>query len=182
MGFWQAFWQRPLGSKLIVVLTAAFLLEMFAPWQRICTVTADPGARICGWRTAYEGSDFALFAAIFALAILIWELLPVFVPRLSMRGWSTATITAILGVALALTTLVKVIQDNEFQTTWAWIGLALALAVMLVALIRVRYRWGRRGGPETAEPPAPAPGAGSPPGSGPATTSASDTGGTPPPQ
>ena len=37
---------------------------------------------------------------------------------------------AILGVALAISTLVKVIQDNEFQTRWAWIGLALALAIM----------------------------------------------------
>ena len=73
-----------------------------------------------------------------------------------MRGWPAAVITAILGVALAVATLVKMIEDNEFQTIWAWIGLALALAIMLVALIRVRYRWGIRGRdrPDQDAPPA----------------------------
>ena len=141
----RAFLNRPLGAKLIIVLCAAFLIEMLAPWTRVCVATADVGARKCGWTTGYEGSNFALYAALFALAILVWELLPILIPRLSMRGWPTAIVTAILGVALALCTLVKVIEDNEFQTGWAWVGLALALAVMMIALIRVRYRWGTRG-------------------------------------
>jgi len=74
-----------------------------------------------------------------------------------MRGWPTAIVTSILSVALALSTLVKLIKDNEFQTIWAWIGLALALAIMFIALIRVRYRWGHRGRdrppPASHEPP-----------------------------
>ena len=105
-------------------------------------------------RPAYEGSNFGLYAALFALAILVWELLPVLIPRLSMRGWPTAIVTAILGVALALCTLVKVIEDNEFQTGWAWVGLALALAVMMIALIRVRHRWGKRDDEPTQTSPA----------------------------
>lgn len=141
----RAFLDRPLGSKLIIVLSAAFLVEMLAPWTRVCVATSDVGARKCGWTTGYEGSDFALYAGLCALGILVWELLPVFIPRFSMRGWPTAIVTAILGVALALCTLVKVIEDNEFQTGWAWVGLAIALAVMMIALIRVRYRWGTRG-------------------------------------
>lgn len=139
------YWNRPLGSKLIILGAAAFLLELLAPWQRICAVTADPGNRICGWRTGYEGSEFGTYAAFFAGAILVWELLPVIAPRLSMKGWPAAIITAVLGVALAITTLVKVIEDNEFQTIWAWLGLAVALTVMLIGLIRVRYRWRIRG-------------------------------------
>jgi hypothetical protein len=149
----RRFWNRPLGSKLILVLSLAFVLEMLAPWQRICAVTASPGdPRICGWRTAYEGTDFGLYAALFALAILLWELLPVLIPRLSMRGWTTAVVTALLSVGLALCTLVKLIKDNEFQTIWAWIGFAIALAVMLTAMIRVRFRWETR-----HKRPAPAP-------------------------
>jgi hypothetical protein len=154
----RAFLDRPLGSKLIIVITAAFLVEMLAPWTRVCVATSDVGARKCGWTTGYEGSNFALYAALFALGILVWELLPVLIPRLSMRGWPTAVVTAILGVALALCTLVKVIEDNEFQTGWAWVGLALALAVMMIALIRVRYRWRTRGdepaSPRPTTPPA----------------------------
>ena len=139
------YWQRPLGAKLILLLTLAFLAETLAPWQRVCAVTSEAGDRVCGWRTAYEGSQWGLYAALLAVAILIWESLPILAPRLSMRGCPTAIVTEILAVALALSTLVKLIKDNEFQTIWAWIGLALALAVMFTALIRVRYRWGIRG-------------------------------------
>ena len=157
----RRYWNRPLGAKLILLLALALLLEMLAPWTRVCVATGEVGARKCGWTTAYEGSDFALYAALLALAVLVWELLPVLFPALSMRGWPTAVVTAILGAALAVCVLVKVIVDNEFQTGWAWIGLALALALMLTALIRVRFRWGtRHARPASASPPADPPGAG----------------------
>jgi hypothetical protein len=163
----RKYWDRPLGSKLILLGCVALLLEMLAPWQRICQVTSSGGEPICGWRTAYEGSDFGMYAAVLALAIIVWELLPIVFPRLSMRGWPTAVITAILAVALAVCVLVKMIVDNEFQQIWAWIGLAIALAVMLTALIRVRFRWDTRHArpaePGAATPPTDAPGA---PGSG----------------
>ena len=149
------YWNRPLGSKLIILLSAAFLAEMLAPWTRVCVATSTVGARKCGWTTGYEGSDFGLYAALFALGILVWELLPVLMPKLSMRGWPTATITAILGVALGISTLVKLIEDNEFQTGWAWVGLAIALATMLVALLRVRYRWDIRGKNRARAAPSP---------------------------
>lgn len=140
----RRYWDRPLGSKLILLLSIALLLEMLAPWQRICQITSGGGEPICGWRTAYEGTDFGAYAAILAAAIIVWELLPILFPRLSMRGWPAAVITAILGVALAVCVLVKLIIDNEFQQIWAWIGLALALGIMLTALIRVRFRWETR--------------------------------------
>ena len=156
----RSFWNRPLGSKLLIVLALGFVLVTFAPWQRPCAASGAGGENICGWRTAYSGSNFGTYAALLALAILVWELLPVLAPRLSMRGWPTAIISAILSVALVVCVLVKMIDDNQFQTGWAWIGLAFALATMLVALIRVRYRWGIRGrdraapvGPATAEAP-----------------------------
>ncbi len=126
------------------MLAAAFLLEMFAPWQRVCQVTSsnsDP--RICGWVTGYSG--WGLWAALFAVALLVWELLPIVVPRFSMRGWSSALVTAALGICLAVTTLIKLIDDNEFQTSWAWAGFAIALAIMLIAILRVRFRWQNRG-------------------------------------
>jgi hypothetical protein len=148
----RSFWNRPLGAKLILILNAAFLVEMFAPWQRICAVTSGDEPRICGWKTGYQGTNFGLYAGILAAAILVWELLPVFIPRLSMRGWTTAVVTAILAVALVLSTLVKLIKDNEFQTTWAWIGLAIALAILVTAVVRLRFRWETR-----HRRPAPAP-------------------------
>ena len=148
----RRFWNRPLGSKLILVLSFALLLEMLAPWQRICAVTSGNEPRICGWRTGYEGTDFGLYAAILAAVILVWELLPVVIPKLSMRGWPTAVVTAILSVAVAVCVLVKLIKDNEFQTIWAWVGFAIALAIMLTALIRVRFRWESRHARARPEP------------------------------
>ena len=145
----RRFWDRPLGSKLIVVLTIVFLLEMLAPWQRVCQVTSsnsDP--RICGRVTGCSGSG--LWAALFAVALLVWELLPIVVPGFSMRGWSTALVTAALGICLAVTTLVKLIDDNEFQTSWAWAGLpshwrsCSQRSCGAVSLAASRRRW-RRG-------------------------------------
>ena len=140
----RKFWDRPLGSKLILVLTPALLLEMVGPWQRVCAVTSGDEPRICGYRTAYQGSDFGVYAAILAGAILVWELAPMLFPRLGMRGWPTAIVTAILSVGLAFCVLVKLIKDNEFQTVWAWIGFGIALAIMVTALLRVVFRWRTR--------------------------------------
>ncbi len=91
------YWQRPLGAKLILLLALAFLAETLAPWQRVCAVTSEAGDRVCGWRTAYEGSQFGTYMAILAVAILVWESLPVLAPRLSMRGWPTAIVSDPLG-------------------------------------------------------------------------------------
>jgi hypothetical protein len=150
---WRKYWNRPLGSKLILLGSIALLLEMLTPWQRVCQTTSD--GSICGWVTAYEGSNFGLYAALLAVAIVVWELLPILFPGLSMRGWPTAVVTAILSVALVVCVLVKMIVDNEFQQIWAWIGLAIALAIMLTALIRVRFRWETRNVRPATEPSAP---------------------------
>jgi len=158
----RKYWDRPLGSKLILLGSIALLIEMLTPWQRVCQTTSK--GSICGWVTAYEGSNFGLYAALLAVAIVVWELLPILFPGLSMRGWPTALITAILAVALVVCVLVKMIVDNEFQQIWAWIGLAIALAIMLTALIRVRFRWETRAAP--------------PPGDTGATSVSQDTAGT----
>jgi hypothetical protein len=157
----RSYWNRPLGSKLILLLGIALLAEMFAPWQRVCAITSSGSEpRVCGWRTAYQGSNYGLYAAGLCLIIVIWELLPVLIPRFSMRGWPTAIVTAVLSVLLVLSTLFKLIKDNEFQTFWAWIGFAIAIALMVTAILRVRHRWKHRDEPEPARPE---PKAGAPP-------------------
>ncbi len=149
----RKFWNRPLGSKLILLLSIAFLIEMIAPWQRVCAITSggdDP--RVCGWKSAYTGSDFGLYAAFFAGALVVWELLPILIPKLGMRSWLPAIVTFLLSVGLLICTVCKMIIDNEFQTIWAWIGLAIAIAILLTAISRVRYRWGHRHADERPEP------------------------------
>jgi hypothetical protein len=150
----RRFWDRPLGSRLILLLSIALLVEMGAPWQRICATTSGDEGRVCGWKTAYEGSNYGRYAAFLTGVLIVWELLPIMLPRLSMRGWPTAVISALLAIAVALFTLLKTINDNEFQTGWAWVGLGIALAIALTALLRVRFRWRTRDVRPAAEPEA----------------------------
>jgi len=147
----RAFFGRPLGSKVILLGSLALLILTLAPWQRPCAVTTND--KICGFVTAWNG--FGVWVGVLAAAIFVWESLPIALPRLSMRGWPTATITAIASVALAVVTTAKLITDNEFQTGWAWVGLGLALAIALTALIRVRFRWETRGKDGVTEPTPP---------------------------
>jgi hypothetical protein len=162
----RKYWNRPLGSKLILLLDVVLLgVFLIAPWQRPCQVRNSPDdPLICGRTFAWEGADVGLYAMLLAIAILIWELLPVLIPRLSMRGWTTAVVTAILSVALAVCVLLKLIKDNEFQTVWAWVAFSIALAIMLVALLRVRFRWGTRHEKKPAQGELVPTQAGSPPG------------------
>ena len=152
-------WNRPLGSKLILILSLVLLgLFIVVPWQRPCQVRNDPSQPlICGRTFAWEGSDVGLYAMALVGIILFWELLPVFVPRLSMRGWPAAIVTARLSALLVLCTLIKLIKDNEFQTGWAWIALGVAVAILVIACLRVRWRWTHRGEPEKPKPEPKAP-------------------------
>ena len=152
----RRFWNRPLGSKVILLLSIALLLEMFAPWQRVCAITSggdDP--RVCGWKTAYTGSDYGRYAAGIAVLLIVWELLPILIPRLGMRSWLPALVTLALSATLVGFTIAKMIEDNEFQTVWAWIGLGITLLILLTALMRVRFRWGHKHAPEPKPEPRP---------------------------
>lgn len=140
----RRFWDRPLGSKVIVVLSlTTLLLWLAAPWQRICTTTGANEA-ICGYRFAWQGHDSGWLIGALALAILLWELLPMVFARLSMRGWTPAAIQALLAFALVVVTLVKLIIDNEFQQTSAWLAFGVALVILITAVLRVRFRWDHR--------------------------------------
>jgi len=133
----RAFWDRPLGSKLILLLAIAYLALSFL-WQRPCQLSGH-SSTVCGYRTEWHG--LGRLAGLLALVIVVWELLPILAPRLSMRGWSTAIVTAILGVALAVATIATMIDDNVALTGYAWLGFAISIAIMLIAILRVRFRW-----------------------------------------
>jgi hypothetical protein len=140
----RRFWDRPLGAKIIALLALVLLvLWIAAPWQRTCNTTA-PGDAICGYRFAWQGHDSGWLIGLFGLAVLLWEVLPVAVTRLSMRGWPAAVVQACLSLALVVVTLTKLIVDNEFQQEWAWVTFGVSLVILITAVLRVRWRWDHR--------------------------------------
>jgi hypothetical protein len=132
----RSFWDRPLGSKVILILGLVYL-GLSTVWQRPCAL--DGGKALCGYKTEWHG--IGVWAGLLAVAVVLWELFPILLPRLSMRGWPTAIVSACLGTALAVATIAKMIADNGFLTGYAWAGFGVSLAIMLTAILRVRFRW-----------------------------------------
>jgi len=139
----RRFWARPAESKAVFLLSVlTFVAFLVVPWQRTCNVTGTD--TICGYRFSWQGNNSGLWIGAFALALVLWELLPILVPRLSMRGWQTATVTLVLAVGLLLATLAKMITDNEFQLAWVWGLLGIAVAILTIAIVSFRHRWQHR--------------------------------------
>ena len=145
----RRFWDRPAASKAIFLLSVLALVAfLVVPFQRTCNVTGTD--TICGYRFSWQGNNSGWLIGAFALSLVIWELLPMLVPRLSMRGWQAATVTVVLAVGLLLATLVKMITDNEFQLAWVWGLLGIAAAILAIAIISLRHRWNHRGDAATS--------------------------------
>jgi hypothetical protein len=136
----RRFWDRPAASKAIFVLSVlTFVAFLVVPWQRTCNVAgADT---ICGYRFSWQGNNSGLLIGAFSLGLLLWELLPMLVESLSMRGWQAAAVTVVLAVGLFLATLVKMIADNEFQLAWVWGVLGVVVAILTIAILSLRHRW-----------------------------------------
>lgn len=150
----RRFWSRPAESKAIFLLSVLALVAfLVVPFQRTCNVTGTD--TICGYRFSWQGNNSGWLIGAFALALVIWELLPMLVPRLSMLGWLAATVTVVLSVGLLLATLVKMITDNEFQLAWVWGLLGIALAILAIAILSLRHRWNHRRDAATGPTPPP---------------------------
>ena len=150
----RRFWDRPAGSKAIFLLSLlTFVAFLVVPWQRTCNVTGKD--TICGYRFSWQGNNSGWLIGAFALGLVIWELLPMLAPRLSMRGWQPATVTVGLAIGLLLATLVKMITDNEFQLAWVWGLLGIALAILAIAILSLRRRWNHRRDAATSPTPPP---------------------------
>ena len=81
----RRFWERPAESKAIFLLSALTLVAfLFVPFQRTCAVTGT--GTICGYRFSWQGNTSGVTAGLFALSLVVWELIPMLTQRLSMRG------------------------------------------------------------------------------------------------
>ena len=136
------------GSKILLVAGLLLLIDLFLPWQSAgggSFAGIDiPGVSFNGFR------GLGILAGILAIALLVWEGLLVAGVNINMGTASPALISAILGGATALFTIITFLTMLSGAAFGAFVGLVLALALAYGAY--VRFNESKVGG--TTPPPA----------------------------
>jgi hypothetical protein len=117
------------AGKVVLGGTIAFLIVSIFNWQEVDAGVVEVGRSMwAGWGT---------LAGILAIALLAWEALRLANVNVNLPI-SAAMATAIVAILLALSTILKVLVDNEFRTFWAWLGLLLALVIAAASFLRMQ--------------------------------------------
>ena len=122
------------GSKILLVAGLLLLIDLFLPWQGF-----DFGSvfgQDVGGVSINGFSGLGILVGILVIALLVWEGLLVAGVNINMGTMSPALISAILGGATALFTLIKFLTSLDAIKFGAFIGLILALALAYGAFVR----------------------------------------------
>ena len=151
----------PRGMQLMLVGGALLLIDSFFHWQSV-----DLGP-VSVSRNAWHG--WGTLMGLLTIVLLVWLAARVAAADIKLPISDTLAGT-VLGALIVLSTLLKVLADNEFRTVWAWIGLLLALAIAAGAWLQVMAGGGietlrteasgmkmRSGGSDAPMPPPQAP-------------------------
>ena len=152
----------PRGMQLMLVGGALLLIDSFFHWQSV-----DLGPLTVS-RNAWHGWGFLM--AVLTIALLAWLIARIAASDVEMPI-SDSTAGTVLAALIVLSTLLKVLVDNEFRTGAAWIGLVFAILIAVGAWLQMKAG---NMEPARTEAPMPPPQAPPPPPS-------SEPAGTPPP-
>lgn len=160
----------PRGMQLMLVAGVLLLVDTFFNWQEVDVLGISAG------RNAWHG--WGVLVGILTIALLVWLVARLAATDIRLPVSDTMA-GAGLGALILLSTLLKIIVDNEFRTVWAWIGLVLAALIAAGAWLQVtagggldtlrteasglKERAGGTGGATSAPPPPQAPPASEPP-------------------
>lgn len=126
----------PAASKLLVIAGALYIVNVFAPWQRLCL--ADVG---CASQSGLSG--FGALNLILAIGLVAWEGLGL--AGIEIEG-PRPLVSAALAGALLVFTILKVLADLDHIFVFAGVGLVLALVIGYGGWQRWReYAAGRAG-------------------------------------
>lgn len=116
-------------AKVLLGATVVFLIVSVFNWQEVDLGVAEAGRSMWnGWGTV---------AGLIAIVLLAWEGLRLANVNVTLPI-SAAMTSALLGVLLALATILKFLVDDEFRTFWAWLGLVLALVIAASAIMTMQ--------------------------------------------
>lgn len=124
------------ASKLLIVAGALYIVDVFAPWQRLCI--GDVG---CATSSGLSG--FGFLNLLLAMGLVAWE-------ALALAGVEIAgprsLVSAVLAGCVLLFTVLKVLIDSDHLYIFGWVGLALALVIGYGGWLRWQeYRAGEAG-------------------------------------
>jgi hypothetical protein len=122
------------GTKILTIGGILLFIDLFLPWQGVGGVEAFgievPGVNISGF------SGLGVFVALLVLGLIVWEALLAFGVNIQMGTTSPALISAILGGAVAVFTIILFLTRLTAIKYGAFIGLILALVIAYGAYMR----------------------------------------------
>lgn len=122
----------PRGMQLMLVGGVLLLIDTFLHWQ---SYSASIGTvSVSASRNAWHG--WGVLVGLLTILLLVWLVARLAAADIKLPVSDTLA-GAVLGTLIVLFTLIKVLADNEFRTTWAWIGLVLAVVIALGAWLQV---------------------------------------------
>ncbi len=110
------------GSKVLVAASAVLFIDLFLSWQKACAGELD----ICASRSGFHG--IGVLVGLLVLALIAWEIAQLTgnAPATSVPA---ALISAGLGGAIMLFTIVEFLTRDQARHWPAWLGLILAFAI-----------------------------------------------------
>jgi hypothetical protein len=118
----------PRGMQLMLVGGALLLIDTFFHWQSVTVVGITVSRN--GWH------GWGVLAGLLTIVLLVWLGARIAAADIKLPVSDTLA-GAVLGALIFVSTLLKVLVDNDFRTFWAWLGLLLAAAVAVGAWLQV---------------------------------------------
>ena len=123
----------PRGMQLMLLGGVLLLIDTFLKWQEADVKVAGIQVAL-GSRNAWHG--WGVLVGLLTIVLLVWLVTRIAAADIQLPVSDTLA-GAVLGALIALSTLLKVLADNEFRTKWAWIGLVLAVVIAVGAWLQV---------------------------------------------
>ncbi|HET6771154.1 MAG TPA: hypothetical protein VFH75_05915 [Actinomycetota bacterium] len=147
-----------MGSKGALVAGGLMLIDLFLPWNRVCSGGGDLFGtsipEICA--SASGWSSIGVIAGLLVLALLVWEGLNA-AGALANVAAPKKLITAALAAGAAVFALLRWLLNTEFASFGAYIGIILSLALLYAAWVNWQEHKTMAGGGAMPPPMMPPP-------------------------
>jgi hypothetical protein len=119
-------------AQIILGATLLYVVNSFLDWQQYCA--SFGGNSACAGRSEWHG--IGVVAALFAIALLIWEINRML--KLAEVPIDQALVSVGAAVTLLVLTVLTFLVNNEFRHWPQWVGLILSIVIVVMAVRRGR--------------------------------------------